>query len=190
MTRITVKLVSNHYWCPALAWLKVHGPGVAWRPPHFTPEHAELVGYGDIISQVLDEALRRITRGCSVLRMTREKWLYSSALKLSGSVDLLVECTDKTIVVEAKLRRPRRDDPAYIQVGLYMILAEHNGYRNVEGYVAYPDGLIVVEEAWKTHALKELRYTVKTIGMNHPPPPRRPSSACRTCIFRRVCPYP
>ncbi|MEB3760753.1 MAG: Dna2/Cas4 domain-containing protein [Desulfurococcales archaeon] len=187
--RITAKLVSNHYWCPALAWLKVHGPGIAWSPPHFTAEHARLIGYDDLIGSILRDAVEKLAQDCEITGIYREKRLWSSALRVSGSIDALVTCRDKNIIIEAKLRHPRRDDPAYVQAGVYMILAEHNDYRGVEAYIASPENIVKVNNTWIITALKEIRETHKTLSMNSPPPPKRPSITCRTCIYRRVCPY-
>lgn len=180
---LTVRTVSSTYWCPAEAWLQVHGPRLPWNAPHYDPLSEEA---REALSSAEEIALRLVPEGSEVLR---EPYIYSPALRLGGRPDILAIAGDRLVVVELKARRPLPGSPARVQAALYTVVAEHHYSRPARGYLAYPGGAQRIGRRDVRLALRLVEEARRILQQPAPPPPSGAAHKCRTCLYRHVCPW-
>ncbi len=192
---LSVKLVSNYYYCPALAWFHVNGPSLAWGSPHYSPRDTGWeAGDARSVEEGLLEGFIAWVRGeFGECRFEREPLLEDPVLKVRGRPDLLGWCSgDRAIVAEAKTRgSPSRvgGDPGLLQTALYAVIVEHVYGMDSIAFLVYPGGVERVPREYRVEALRALRGLRRSLSSPVPPRPRRAIGVCRTCMYRRVCPY-
>ncbi|MEB3861537.1 MAG: hypothetical protein GSR84_04865 [Desulfurococcales archaeon] len=177
-----VSIVKAYTWCPALAWFEANGPRLVLPPA----SRVDRTGLHPLEAWTMLEALGH--RGHIVM----EAGLEDPVLGLRGRVDYLAEPGPTPgAVVEYKARGlwGGPEGPGMVQAALYTIMAEHIYRTRFEGYVVAVEGVYRVGERHKARALRLLARAKAAVALPEPPEPGHDLSRCRSCIYRRVCPY-
>ena len=144
-----------------------------------------------------EEELREVRRSLRRYGLERaERYmrveLQDEVLGVSGRVDLVLRLTDEIIPVEYKLETTRFLRHHRVQLAIYALLLEANGWRPVRRGFLYSIRTKRAEEVKMTRRLyaearamvAEVREMIRTERMPGPPSSR---GKCVNCEFRRFC---
>ncbi|MEB3851261.1 MAG: PD-(D/E)XK nuclease family protein [Desulfurococcales archaeon] len=174
-------LVKEYLWCPAYAWLSWNGPPLR-APPHVEVEYT----LSPLEASLLAEALGHVGH------LVAEARLYSPRLRVYGRVDYLVEPGrgGAGAVLEVKARGAwGGGGHQEAQAALYAIMAEDQYRRPFEAYIVSQLEVRRVPRAARAAALRALRGLRRALAEPVPPRPGHGGSQCRSCAYRRVCPW-
>ncbi|MEB3780787.1 MAG: PD-(D/E)XK nuclease family protein [Desulfurococcales archaeon] len=178
---IPVVLVKNFLWCSTYTWLSWNGPTPA-LPPHSQPPRENM---HPLEATTLLEALGH--RG----HLISEAELEDPILGLRGRVDYLAEPEPPPgAIIEYKPRGVwGNGDIELVQTALYTIMAENVYNKPFKGYLVTATDVIEVEERHKAKALSTLAMVKRILNDPQIPRPTHNLSRCKSCVYRRICPY-
>ncbi len=174
-------LVKEYLWCPAYAWLSWNGPPLR-APPHVDVEY-------DLDPREAASLAEALGHWGHVVAQAR---LYSPRLRVYGRVDYLVEPADGApgAVIEVKARGFWGGGAHQeAQAALYAMMAEDAYRSSFEAYIVSTLEVRRVPRQARARALRALRELRSILGEPAPPRPSHDGARCRSCAYRRICPW-
>lgn len=118
--------------------------------------------------------------------------LQDETLGLSGKMDLVLQLPDETIPVEYKLNTARFMAHHRVQLAVYALLLEANGWLPVQRGFLYSIQQRQAEEVKMTtrlrnQARKQVEVVRRMIAAERLPEPPASRAKCVNCEFRRFC---
>jgi len=179
---IPARLLAEYLTCRTQAWLRVHAPPIRWNADHWKPSEAP---------HPPEEEIRRVAE--AILGPGAEikvnPLLEAPRIGIVGRPDAIATLAPHPpLVIEYKERLPRDPAPWLVQAAAYKLAADEALGAPTLAVLATPASLHWVEARHVARALRLLRELRRVLAEPMPPPPRaRPP--CRSCNYRRVCPY-
>jgi CRISPR-associated protein Cas4 len=178
---LPIVLVKEYLWCPAYAWLSWNGPPLR-APPHVEAEYT----LHPLEAASLARALGHPGH------MVAEARVSSPRLRVYGRVDYLVEPAGGRpgAVLEVKARGAWGGGAHQeAQAALYALAAEDQYGEPFEAYIVSQLEVRRVPREARALALRALRRLRRALAQPTPPRPPHDLTRCRSCAYRRWCPW-
>jgi CRISPR-associated exonuclease Cas4 len=174
-------------YCPRIVYYTYFMPST--RPETPLMEEGQLAHEEEELREVR-RSLRRY--GLAEAERHLRVELQSEELGISGRVDLVLNLTDETIPVEYKLHTASFLPNHRVQLAVYALLLEANGWPEVRRGFLYSIRTRQAEEVKMTARLRaQARSTVvavrEMIAAERMPEPPSSRAKCVSCEFRRFC---
>jgi CRISPR/Cas system-associated exonuclease Cas4 (RecB family) len=178
---LPASLVKEYLWCPAYAWLAWNGPQLK-APPHVEVDY-------DLDPREAASLAEALGHPGRILAQAR---VYSPRLRVYGRVDYLVEPAHGRpgAVLEVKARGSWGGGlHQMVQAALYSMAAEDEYGEPFEAYIVSQLEVKRIPDSARAAALKALAALRRILAQPAPPRPSHDGSRCRSCVYKRWCPW-
>ena len=174
-------------YCPRIVYYAYFMPSI--RPETYLMIEGKLAHEEEELREVR-RSLRRY--GLDKARRHLRVEVQDAELGVSGRIDLVLQLTGEIIPVEYKLDTNRFQQHHRVQLAVYALLLEANGWTPIRRGFLYSIRTKRAEEVRMTRRLLSQARTMISevrdmITSEHMPDPPRSRGKCVNCEFRRFC---
>ena len=174
-------------YCPRIVYYAYFMPTI--RPETYMMEEGKLAHKEEEVREVR-RSLRRY--GLEEAERHLRVALQDEELGVSGKIDLVLRLTEETIPVEYKINTANFHRHHRIQLTVYTMLLEANGWPQVQRGFLYSMRKRRAEEVkiaprLRAQARVMIQDVQKMIGTERMPEPPTTRAKCVNCEFRRFC---